>query len=89
MRVLVTDAEYARLDIEAEVLGTAGHELLTAQCRTPEDVVAAARDVDAVIVQYAPITAEVIDALPKLRLVARYGVGVDVVDQEAARAHGV
>jgi D-3-phosphoglycerate dehydrogenase len=89
MRVLVTDAEYARLDIEAEVLGTAGHELLTAQCRTPEDVVAAARDVDAVIVQYAPITAEVIDALPKLRLVARYGVGVDVVDQEAARARGV
>jgi D-3-phosphoglycerate dehydrogenase len=89
MRVLVTDAEYASLDIEADVLGAAGQELLTSQCRTPEEVVEAARDVDAVIVQYAPITADVIAALPKLRLVARYGVGIDVVDQEAARARGV
>ena len=89
MRVLVTDADYGALDIEAEVLGAAGHELLTAQCRTPAEVVAAARDVDAVLVQYAPITAEVFEALPRLRLVSRYGVGVDVVDQDAARDRGV
>ena len=31
MRVLVTDAEYASLDIEADVLGAAGHELPTAR----------------------------------------------------------
>ena len=49
----------------------------------------AAQDVDAVIVQYAPITAEVLEALPRLRLVSRYGVGVDVVDTDAARARGV
>ncbi len=36
MRVLVTDAEYASLDIEADVLSAAGHELLTAACRTAE-----------------------------------------------------
>jgi D-3-phosphoglycerate dehydrogenase len=89
MRVLVTDAEYASLDIEADVLTAAGHELRTARCKTPEDVIAAARDVDAVLVQYAPITAEVLAALPRLRLVSRYGVGVDVVDQDAARARGV
>jgi D-3-phosphoglycerate dehydrogenase len=40
-------------------------------------------------VQYAPITAEVLDALPGLRLVSRYGVGVDVVDLDAARERGV
>jgi D-3-phosphoglycerate dehydrogenase / 2-oxoglutarate reductase len=89
VRVLVTDAEYERLDIEAEVLDAAGMELLTARCRTPADVISAAQDVDAVLVQYAPITAEVLDALPRLRLVSRYGVGVDVVDQEAARSRGV
>ena len=54
MRVLVTDADYGALDIEAQVLAAAGHELLTAQCRTPEEVIAAAQDVDAVLVQYAP-----------------------------------
>jgi D-3-phosphoglycerate dehydrogenase / 2-oxoglutarate reductase len=89
MRVLVTDAEYASLDIEAGVLEAAGHELRVARCTTPQDVVAAARDADALLVQYAPITAEVFEALPRLRLVSRYGVGVDVVDQEAARARGV
>jgi D-3-phosphoglycerate dehydrogenase len=89
MRVLVTDADYGALDLEAEVLRAAGHELLTARCRTAGEVIAAAQDVDAVLVQYAPITAEVLDALPRLRLVSRYGVGVDVVDTDAARARGV
>jgi D-3-phosphoglycerate dehydrogenase len=89
MRVLVTDAEYGVLDIEADVLAAAGHELVTAQCRTPAEVVAAAQEVDALLVQYAPITAEVLAALPRVRLVSRYGVGVDVVDLDAARRHGV
>jgi D-3-phosphoglycerate dehydrogenase / 2-oxoglutarate reductase len=89
VRVLVTDADYGRLDIEADVLAAAGLELVTARCRTPADVVAAARDVDALLVQYAPITAEVLAALPRLRLVSRYGVGVDVVDLDAARARGI
>ena len=89
MRVLVTDAEYASLDIEAEVLAAAGHELLTASCRTAADVIAATEDVDAVLVQYAPVPAEVFAARPGLRLVSRYGVGVDSVDLDAARARGV
>lgn len=89
MKVLVTDADYASLDIESEVLAAAGHELVAASCRTPEEVIAAAAGVDALLVQFAPITAEVFEALPQLRLLSRYGVGVDVVDTEAAREHGV
>ena len=89
MRVLVTDAEYASLDIESDVLTAAGHELVRAGCRTAEEVVAAARGADALLVQYAPITAEVLEALPEIRLVSRYGVGVDAVDLDAARARGV
>ncbi|HET9301312.1 MAG TPA: C-terminal binding protein [Propionibacteriaceae bacterium] len=89
MKVLVTDAEYSSLDIEAEVLVAAGHELVAAECRTPQHVIEAAAGVDALLVQYAPITAEVFEALPQLRLVSRYGVGVDAVDTDAARDHGV
>jgi D-3-phosphoglycerate dehydrogenase len=89
MRVLVTDAEYASLDIEADVLGAAGHELQNARCTTPEQVIEAAAAADALLVQYAPITAEVLEALPRLRLVSRYGIGVDSVDLDAARARGV
>jgi D-3-phosphoglycerate dehydrogenase len=89
MRVLITDVDYSSLDIETDVLVTAGHELAVASCRTPEQVIEAAAGVDALLVQYAPITAEVFEALPQLRLVCRYGVGVDVVDTDAAREHGV
>jgi D-3-phosphoglycerate dehydrogenase len=89
MKVLVTDADYSSLDIEAEVLAAAGHELVVASCRTPQEVIAAAAGIDALLVQFAPITAEVFEALPQLRLLSRYGVGVDVVDTEAARDHGV
>jgi D-3-phosphoglycerate dehydrogenase len=89
MKVLVTDADYSSLDIEADVLAAAGHELVVASCRTPQEVIAAAAGVDALLVQFAPITAEVFEALPQLRLLSRYGVGVDVVDTEAARDHGV
>jgi D-3-phosphoglycerate dehydrogenase len=89
MKVLVTDADYSSLDIEAEVLAAAGQELVAASCGTPEEVIAAAAGVDALLVQFAPITAEVFEALPQLRLLSRYGVGVDVVDTEAARDHGV
>jgi D-3-phosphoglycerate dehydrogenase / 2-oxoglutarate reductase len=89
MKVLITDAGYSSLDIEADVLVTAGHELVVASCRTAEDVIETAAGVDALLVQYAPITADVFEALPQLRLVSRYGVGVDVVDTEAARDHGV
>lgn len=39
--------------------------------------------------QYAPFTAKVFAALPKLKLIARYGVGVDNIDLQAATAHGV
>jgi D-3-phosphoglycerate dehydrogenase / 2-oxoglutarate reductase len=89
MKVLVTDAEYSSLDIEAEVLTAAGHELVSASCRTPEEVIEAGAGIDAFLVQYAPITAEVFEALPQLRLVSRYGVGVDAVDTDAAARHGV
>jgi len=88
MKVLVTDAEYTSLDIEADVLTAAGHQLVTASCRTPADVIEAATGADALLVQYAPITAEVLQALPQLRLVSRYGVGVDVVDTAAASEGG-
>ena len=89
MKALVTDAEYSSLDIEAGVLAAAGHELRVAACKTAEDVIEAGAGVDAMLVQYAPITAAVFEALPQLRLVSRYGVGVDAVDTEAAQRHRV
>jgi lactate dehydrogenase-like 2-hydroxyacid dehydrogenase len=49
---------------------------------TPSD------DIEALIAA-APISAGLIAALPRLRLIAAYGVGVDKIDLAAARARGI
>ncbi len=88
--VLITDYGFKNLDPERALIQGAGFHLLTAQCRTAQEVIAAGRDADVLLVQWAPVTAEVIAALrPRLRAVIRYGIGVDNVDLAAAKAHGV
>ena len=89
MRVLITDFNYPDVELERRTVEDAGLELVTAQCRSEEDVIEAGRGVSALLTQYAPITARVMAELPELRMVGRYGVGYDIVDVEAARERGV
>jgi D-3-phosphoglycerate dehydrogenase / 2-oxoglutarate reductase len=87
--VVVSDCDHGTMAPEASVLDAAGVPWRLEQCRTAQDVVARAGDATVLINQYAPITAEVLDALPAVRLVVRYGVGVDNVDVAAATERGV
>jgi D-3-phosphoglycerate dehydrogenase / 2-oxoglutarate reductase len=87
--VVITDLDHDNVGPERSVLDGHDVELRVLQCRTPEEVAAQAGDADVLINQYVPITAEALDALPRCRLVVRYGVGVDNVDVEAAAARGV
>lgn len=90
MKVLITDAEYPNIDeLERPILEGAGFEVELAQCRTPVQVIEAGRGASALVVEYAPITREVLEALPKVRIISRTGVGVDNIDLEAARERGV
>jgi D-3-phosphoglycerate dehydrogenase len=87
--VVITDCDHGGVDPERAVLDGHGVELRVLDCRTPEEVAAQAGDADVLINQYVPITGAVLDALPRCRLVVRYGVGVDNVDVEAATGRGV
>ncbi|AXK36882.1 hydroxyacid dehydrogenase [Streptomyces armeniacus] len=44
---------------------------------------------DALIVGMEQITAEIVEAAPRLRVIAKHGVGVDTIDTAAARARGI
>ena len=87
--VVITDCDHDTVDPERAVLKGHEVELRRLQCRTPEEVAAQAGDADVLINQYVAITAEALEALPRCRLVVRYGVGVDNVDVEAAARRGV
>ena len=88
-RVLYTDNGFADVDTERALVERAGASLDVAQCRTADDVIARAAGADALIVQWAPITAGVIEALDRCTAIVRLGIGVDNVDLEAARARGI
>lgn len=75
MKIVITDCDHATIDAEQKAADAAGHELQLTQSATEEEVIANAAGADALVVQYAPITAAVLDALPSVRAVGRYGVG--------------
>ncbi|HEX5565108.1 MAG TPA: C-terminal binding protein, partial [Sporosarcina sp.] len=88
-KVVVTDYEYETFAPEQEVLRKIGVELTLAQCHTEEEVIAACKDADALISQYAPISRNVIENLEKCKVIARYGVGFNTIDVEAATEKGI
>lgn len=89
MRIVIVDSDNESFDEEEQVTGGLGIELGRAQAEDEQQVVQAARGAQGILVQYAPITAAVMDALPELRAIGRYGVGVDTLDVEAATARGI
>jgi len=86
---VITDSDHASVDPERAVLGEAGIAVRLERCRTPEDVARAAADADALLVQYARVDDAALAALPRVRVVVRYGVGVDTIDVQAAARRGV
>jgi D-3-phosphoglycerate dehydrogenase len=87
--IVVTDHDFPDLSIESSVLADSDVELRGEYARTPDEVVDAARGADGLPVQYAEITPAVFEALPDVRAIGRYGIGVDSIDLEAASEHGV
>ena len=88
-KVLFADCDLSELELERKIFADARVEFATAQCKSEDDVIAAARDCAAIMLQYAPITERVVTALPKLGIVSRLGAGFDTIDTDACARHGV
>jgi len=88
-KILYADNNYPDVELERALFAPAGIEIVEAQCRTEEQVIAAGRGCRGVLLQYAPIGAGVIAALPELGIVSRIGAGFDTVDVDACERAGV
>lgn len=90
-KVLLTDYEFEHLQYEEDVFAESGLdiEFIKAQCKTEEEVIEKAKEADAILNQYAPISRKVIEALENVKIISRYGVGVNTIDLEAAQEKGI
>lgn len=59
------------------------------QFTLPEEVVERAKDADIVIVNKVRLTADILNKLPRLKLICEAATGIDNIDTEAAKAHGI
>jgi D-3-phosphoglycerate dehydrogenase len=89
-QVVITDSDLASTEDE-RVLREGGLAAVRLAARTEEDLVAALAQTgaDALIVQWAPVSAAVLDAAPACRFISRLGIGTDMIDVGAATERGV
>ncbi len=88
-KVVITDYVWESLDVERKTLGELA-EIVALKTKKPEEFLAEARDCDALLNTYAgPITAETMAGMPKCKIIARYGIGVDTIDLDAATRAGI
>ena len=86
---VITDWTFPDLGVEEGIFRAHGVELAARQCRTEAELIDLCGDADVVVTQFARVNATVITALRKARAIVRYGIGVDNIDLDAARAHGI
>jgi D-3-phosphoglycerate dehydrogenase / 2-oxoglutarate reductase len=88
-KVVITDYVWDSLDVEKQAMAGIA-DLVALKTKRPEEFLPEAADCDALLNTYAgPITADVIAKMPRCKIIARYGIGVDTIDVEAATAAGV
>ena len=93
MKVLVaTEKPFAKKAVDGirEIVEGAGYELSLLEKYTDKaQLLAAVADADALIIRSDKVTAEVVNAAGKLKIVVRAGAGYDNVDLAACSARGI
>ena len=87
--VLFADHDYPDIELERALFREDGIDLVTAQCKTEEQVIANGNGCRAILLQYAPITDRVLTELPSVGIVSRIGAGYDTIDTAACARRGV
>nr|BFE59698.1 C-terminal binding protein [Dactylosporangium thailandense] len=86
---MIADYDFGDVDIERAIAEEAGFALHAYQCKSEDEVIEHGQNADGILTQYAHIGAKAMDRLPRCRVIARYGTGVDIVDVDAATRHGI
>ena len=87
-KVVVSDQVFPTVDLERAMLAEIDAELVVATGDV-DAVLDVAADADAILNTYLSWNAETLGRLERCKIIARYGIGVDNIDLDAARAAGM
>lgn len=87
--VVITDVVWPDVRIETELCAAAGLTAVLAPGPDEGALAAAVADAEGILTCFRPVTRRVIEAAPRLRVIARTGVGLDNIDVAAAAERGI
>jgi D-3-phosphoglycerate dehydrogenase len=87
--IAVTDSPFPSLDPARAALARIDPELRMAASSSANDILAVARDADAVLVTYAKLPGDLLRQLTRCKAIGRFGLGVDNIDIKAAAELGI
>jgi D-3-phosphoglycerate dehydrogenase len=87
--IAVTDSVFPSLDPAKAALARVDPELRMAKSASAEDILAVAREADAVLVTYAKLPGDLLRQLTRCKVIGRFGLGVDNIDLAAAKEMGI
>jgi D-3-phosphoglycerate dehydrogenase len=87
--IAVTDSVFPSLDPAIAALKRIDPELRMAKSAAADDILAVARDADAILVTYAKLPGDLLRQLTRCKAIGRFGLGVDNIDVAAATECGI
>jgi len=87
--IAVTDSVFPSLDPAKAALARLNPTYRMSKSVNAEDIVAVAKDADAMLVTYAKLTREVLTQLTRCKAIGRFGLGVDNIDLVVAKEKGI
>ena len=88
-KVVITDCDHGSIEEEKKVFKQIGADLVLAQVKEEDDMIQTCKEADGILNQYSLFTRSVLENLPRCKVIARYGVGVDSIDLKAATDLGI
>jgi D-3-phosphoglycerate dehydrogenase / 2-oxoglutarate reductase len=87
--IAITDSPFPSLEPAQKALARLDPQYRMAKSPSADDILAVARDADAILVTYAKLPGELLRQLTRCKAIGRFGLGVDNIDLAAAKALGI
>jgi len=87
--MLMDTHDWDSITIERSILEQVSCQVIPLEFSSDDGLIAAIRDADALLPRYVNIQRHHIEAMKNCKIIARSGIGVDIVDVGAATEHGI